>query len=400
MDHLVSSIAFDFRHAQITIGGTLVSASNVTRAVSNIGTAPSTSTTEFSSFLSAPSTTAAAYTITNMQHFGAAFSTLGATSAITNQYGFFANSNLTVATNNYGFYGNIASGTNRWNLYMAGTATNYMAGDLGIGTTTIAARLTVVGATTVIGQTNVSARFSDNLESTLLISHPASTGNTATITGNNQLAFATGTVGSIAERMRISSTGSVGIGITSLTGITLRLGKTITGATTAYGILQQGIVQSDVTTTAFGYYNEIGTQAAAFTLTNYRHFFATASTIGAGSAVTNQVGFFASATLTGATINYGFQGSIPSGTNRWNLYMDGTANNYMAGQVGIGATSINASAKVQIDSTTQGVLFPRMTATQRAAIASPAEGLIVVQTDGTQGLYLYIGAAWHAITML
>jgi hypothetical protein len=41
-----------------------------------------------------------------------------------------------------------------------------------------------------------------------------------------------------------------------------------------------------------------------------------------------------------------------------------------------------------------------MTATQRAAIASPAEGLIVVQTDGTQGLYLYIGAAWHAITML
>ena len=63
-------------------------------------------------------------------------------------------------------------------------------------------------------------------------------------------------------------------------------------------------------------------------------------------------------------------------------------------------TSNNASAKVQIDSTTQGVLFPRMTAAQRTAIATPAEGLIVVQTDGTQGLYLYIGAAWHAITML
>jgi hypothetical protein len=41
-----------------------------------------------------------------------------------------------------------------------------------------------------------------------------------------------------------------------------------------------------------------------------------------------------------------------------------------------------------------------MTAAQRTAIATPAEGLIVVQTDGTQGLYLYIGAAWHAITML
>jgi hypothetical protein len=118
---------------QITIGGTLVSASNVTRAVSNIGTAPSTSTTEFSSFLSSPSTTAAAYTITNMQHFGAAFSTLGASSAITNQYGFFANSNLTVATNNYGFYGNIASGTNRFNFYANGTAANVFAGTTSLG---------------------------------------------------------------------------------------------------------------------------------------------------------------------------------------------------------------------------------------------------------------------------
>ena len=70
-------------------------------------------------------------------------------------------------------------------------------------------------------------------------------------------------------------------------------------------------------------------------------------------------------------------------------------------RIGIGTgASINASAKVQIDSTTQGFLPPRMTAAQRTAIATPAEGLIVVQTDGTQGLYLYIGAAWHAITML
>jgi hypothetical protein len=118
---------------QITIGGTLVSASNVTRAVSNIGTAPSTSTTEFSSFLSSPSTTAAAYTITNMQHFIASFSTLGATSAITNQFGFFANTSLTGATNNYGFYGNIASGTNRFNFYANGTAANVFAGTTSLG---------------------------------------------------------------------------------------------------------------------------------------------------------------------------------------------------------------------------------------------------------------------------
>jgi hypothetical protein len=118
---------------QVTIGGTLVSASNVTRAVSNIGTAPSTSTTEFSSFLSAPSTTAAAYTITTLNHFIASFSTLGATSAITNQFGHVAASTLTNATNNYGFYGNIASGTGRFNFYANGTAANVFAGTTSLG---------------------------------------------------------------------------------------------------------------------------------------------------------------------------------------------------------------------------------------------------------------------------
>jgi hypothetical protein len=101
------------------------------------------------------------------------------------------------------------------------TITN--SGNVGIGTTGVVARLTVVGASTVIGQTNVSARFSDDFESTLLISHPSGTSNTATITGNNQLAFATGTVGSIAERMRITSGGNVLIGTTTDNGAKLQV---------------------------------------------------------------------------------------------------------------------------------------------------------------------------------
>jgi hypothetical protein len=70
------------------------------------------------------------------------------------------------------------------------------------------------------------------------------------------------------------------------------------------------------------------------------------------------------------------------------------------GNVLIGTSTDVASAVLQVSSTTKGFLPPRMTTTQRTAISSPAEGLIVVQTDGTQGLYLYIGAAWHSITML
>jgi hypothetical protein len=53
-----------------------------------------------------------------------------------------------------------------------------------------------------------------------------------------------------------------------------------------------------------------------------------------------------------------------------------------------------ASAKVQIDSTTQGFLPPRMTNAQRTAIASPAVGLMVYCTDATEGLYIYKSTGW------
>jgi hypothetical protein len=71
-----------------------------------------------------------------------------------------------------------------------------------------------------------------------------------------------------------------------------------------------------------------------------------------------------------------------------------------ATSVGINTATPSASAKLDVTSTTQGFLPPRMTAAQRTAIVSPAEGLIVIQIDATMGLYLYINSAWHAIIML
>jgi hypothetical protein len=77
-------------------------------------------------------TVSATSTLNSLTYFYANQSTFSNT--VNNQHGFRAESTLTGATNNYGFYGNIASGTGRWNFYANGTAANYFAGNVGIGT--------------------------------------------------------------------------------------------------------------------------------------------------------------------------------------------------------------------------------------------------------------------------
>lgn len=59
--------------------------------------------------------------------------------------------------------------------------------------------------------------------------------------------------------------------------------------------------------------------------------------------------------------------------------------------------SAHASAMLDVSSTTQGVLVPRMTASQRTSISSPATGLLVYQIDGTSGFYFYDGSSWTSL---
>jgi hypothetical protein len=244
--------------------------SNVdSNGISSEGQVQSDVTSSANIFNSVSNTQNASFTITGIRHYRAVQGTFGASSVVTNQFGFLAESNLTGATNNYGFYGNIASGTNRWNLYMNGTANNYMAGSLGIGST-------------------------------------------------------------------------------SLTGYSFRNSKTITGAVFSYGNYSNGQVQSDVTSAAAYYETNANTQAATFTLTSLLHYQAVQGTFGLNSTVTNQYGFVAHATLTGATNNYGFFGNIASGSNRWNLYMGGSASNYLEGDTAIGTTSLGTATKLTL----------------------------------------------------
>jgi len=69
------------------------------------------------------------------------------------------------------------------------------------------------------------------------------------------------------------------------------------------------------------------------------------------------------------------------------------------GNVLIGTTTDVASSKLTVESTTQGFLPPRMTTTQKNAIATPASGLVVYDT--TLGKLCVRGAAaWETITSI
>ena len=66
-------------------------------------------------------------------------------------------------------------------------------------------------------------------------------------------------------------------------------------------------------------------------------------------------------------------------------------------QVGINTNTPNASSALEIESTTGGILIPRLTQTQRDAITEPATGLMIYQTNQTAGFYFWDGAAWTKI---
>jgi microcystin-dependent protein len=72
---------------------------------------------------------------------------------------------------------------------------------------------------------------------------------------------------------------------------------------------------------------------------------------------------------------------------------------YSQDNVGIGTTTPDASAILDITSTTKGLLPPRMTTTQRNAIASPVAGLVIYNSTDTQ-FQFYNGTTWQSLSGL
>lgn len=70
-----------------------------------------------------------------------------------------------------------------------------------------------------------------------------------------------------------------------------------------------------------------------------------------------------------------------------------------AQSVGINSTGATpaSSAMLDVESTTKGILIPRMTKVERNGISSLANGLMIYQIDETPGFYYYNGTAWIGV---
>jgi hypothetical protein len=420
------------------------------------GTIQSDVTNTFSVFKSTPSTAAATFALTGLYHFAAGQGTIGANSSVTQQCGFIAGSSLTGATTNYGFYGDISAAANCWNLYMGATASNFMQGSLGIGTTSLTDHKLKIGGNSTGGTTTYGVSSGMAIQSDVTTRHICFTsapttqatsfvltalvhyqavqgtiGSGSSITSQygfyapSSLTGATnnfGFVGDIAaatDRYNIYMggtaqnyiAGNTGIGSLPTTTAKLRVtNSSSTTGTTIFGIYEQTIVPANVVNSYYAHITNIGTAAAAFGLANLFHYMASQAAIGGGSSVTNQYGLYIESTLTGATNNYGVHSNIATAANRWNIYVAGTAPNYFAGNVTIDGTTTIASGITGLLKATAGVISSATAGTDYIAGGSGANTQVAYFTAaGTlagSSNFIYAtsslnldGAAAHALTL-
>jgi len=102
------------------------------------------------------------------------------------------------------------------------------------------------------------------------------------------------------------------------------------------------------------------------------------------NGATGATGLLSSGTAAGNTPYWNGTNWILNGTN---FYNNGS-------NIGVGTTTPNASAKLEVNSTVQGFLPPRMTTTQRDAILSPAAGLTIYNTT-VNCLQWWNGTSWY-----
>lgn len=139
----------------------------------------------------------------------------------------------------------------------------------------------------------------------------------------------------------ITINGNLGLGVAANDTIAVTVGgPTVLSGTNAFGLYGASTAPSNVTGTFIQFNSNPRTDAASFVLGALAHFSASSTTVGSGSSISEMNGFRVTTGMTQGAVNYGFRGALAvSGTARWNLYMDGTAPNFIAGDLRLGSTT-------------------------------------------------------------
>ena len=224
------------------------------------------------------------------------------------------------------------------------------------------------------------------------------------------------------ERMRINNAGAVLIGTTTATGNVISTGNThsSTGSiTNQYHQYNSSATSGSGTKTgsnllmvplaayagtgAWIAYNGNMTSQSPNTVSQFRAFNSSYVTTGGGT-LTNFYSYFAdNPTLTSGTVTntHGFYGNISSGTGKWNFYAAGTANNYFAGNVGIGTGTFGTSASkvLALGNATAPTTGPADTIQIYSTDLSAGNTMLSLYTEGTPVNANTTAAATHRIAI-
>jgi hypothetical protein len=242
-------------------------------------------------------------------------------------------------------------------------------------------------ASSVLTTTDING---GTIDGTVIGGASAAAGTFTTLNANGNV-----TLGD-ASTDTVTVNGYMGVGGAGTATAGIYVGSTALLGTSVFGIHSSPRSTTLNTTSLQSYYSVPITVASAHTVADVAGYRAADATKGAGSTITNQHGLRITDQTQG-TNNYGITSLVSSGTDKWNIYAGGTAQNYFAGNVQFAAGSAAAPALTRFGDDNTGIFFPAAdtlaastAGSERLRITSSGD-LLVGTTSNPQNSKLMVG---------